>query len=56
MAMLLSGIQQIFLRANVAFERHNDFFPNRIDRRICNLCEQLLKVIVEHPRLITQAC
>ena len=49
-------IEQVAFRTNVTFQRHDDFFPDRIDRRICHLSEELMEVIVKHSRLITQAC
>ncbi len=49
------GLQQIPLRANVAFQRHHDLFADRVDGRVGDLSEQLLEVVVQHPRLVREA-
>ena len=41
--------------SDVALERHNHFFADRIDRRIGDLGEELLEVVVRQPRLVAQA-
>ena len=47
--------EQVALGADVALERHDDFFADRVDRRVRDLREQLLEVVVEHPRTVAQA-
>ena len=47
--------QQILFWAHVAFERHDDVFSNRIDRRVGDLREELLEIVVHQSRLIAQA-
>ena len=37
---------------NKAYARGNELFTYRVNRRICDLCEELLKVIIEELRLI----
>ena len=37
---------------NKADARGNELFTDRVNRRICDLCEELLKVIIEELRLI----
>ena len=37
---------------NKADTRGNELFTDRVNRRICDLCEELLKVIIEELRLI----
>ena len=54
LAVGLGGVDQIFLGANVALERHNDFLANGIDGGIGHLREELAEVIVKHPRLIAE--
>ncbi len=53
-AMLRTGIEQVPLGSDEALQRHHDFFADRIDRRIRDLGEQLLEVVVQHSRLIRQ--
>ena len=48
----LGGVQQIALRTDVTFQRHHDFFANRINCRIGDLSEQLLEVVINQPRLV----
>ncbi len=55
MTVLGRRLEQILLRTDVALQRHDDFFANRIDRRIGDLRKQLLEVVVDHPRLVAQA-
>ena len=50
--MLLGDVEQVALRPDGAFERHDDFLPDGVDGRIGDLREQLLEVVVEHPRLV----
>ena len=52
-AFLLS-IQQVGFRTDVAFQRHDDFFTDRVDRWIRHLSKQLMEIIVQHARLIAQ--
>ncbi len=53
--VLFGRFQQISLRPDVALQRHDHFFANRIDRRIGDLREELLEIVVEHPRLVGEA-
>ncbi len=53
--VLLGRFEQVPLRADVALQRHDHFFADRIDRRIGDLGEELLEVVVEHPRLVGEA-
>ncbi len=50
----IADAEQIRLRADKAGQRHDDFFADRIDRRISHLCKQLLKVVVERLVLVRQ--
>ncbi len=52
--MPLRCLKQVPLRADVALQRHDDFFANRVDGRVRDLCEQLLEVVVNHAWLIGQ--
>ena len=52
MALLRGGLEQIALRPDVAFQRHDHLFADRIDRRIGDLCKELLKVVGDEPRLV----
>ena len=46
------GLQQVLLRADVAIQRHDDFFANGIDGRVGNLRKTLFEVVVQHPWLV----
>ena len=46
--------EQVLLRPDVALQRHHDFLADRIDRGVGDLREQLLEIVVDHPRLIGQ--
>ena len=52
MTVLRSLVEDVALRADVADERHDEFFADRIDRRIRDLCEELLEVVEERLRAI----
>ena len=54
LSMLRRCFQQVAFRPDRALERHDDLFADRIDRGICHLGEELLEVVVDHPRLIRQ--
>ena len=41
-------MQQIFLGADVALKRHDDFFANGVDGRVGDLGKALFEVVVEH--------
>ena len=45
-ATFRARLGQITLRSDKGYGRSDDFLANRIDRRISNLCKQLLEVIV----------
>ncbi len=49
---MLGGVEKVSLRSDVALERHDDFFANGIDSRICHLREQLFEVVVDKAWLI----
>ena len=55
MALALGRFEQVAFRPDVTLQRHDDLFADRVDRRIRDLREELLEVVVEHPRLIAQA-
>ena len=55
MGVSARGFQQVGLRSHVTLQRHDHFFPDRIDRGIGDLGKQLLEVVVEHARLVAQA-
>ena len=55
MGVLFGRFEQIPLGADVALQRHDHFFADRIDRRIGDLREELLEVVVQHPRLVGEA-
>ena len=55
MTAFLLSIQQVGFRTDVAFQRHDDFFTDRVDRWIRHLSKQLMEIIVQHARLIAQA-
>ena len=44
--------EQVAFRPDVALERHDDFFADRIDRGVRHLREELLEIVVEHARLV----
>ena len=52
MTLLLSCVQKIPFRTDETFQRHNNFFPNRIDGRVRHLGKKLLKVVVWQPGLV----
>ena len=52
MTLLFVRIQQISFGADVAFQRHDDFFPRAVDRGVGHLCEELLEVVVHQSRMI----
>ena len=52
--LLVTGIQQVTFRPDVAFQRHDDFFANRIDWRVGHLSEQLAEIVIQHSRLIAE--
>ena len=52
LCVLRRALEQIALGADVALERHDDFFADRVDRRVSHLREQLPEIVVEHPRLV----
>ena len=54
MAVSRGRIQQVLFRTDIAFERHNHVFSNRIDRRVRDLGEQLLEVVIHQPRLVAE--
>ena len=53
--MLVRRFQQVLLGAQVALERHDHFFADRVDRRIRDLREKLPEIVVQHPRLVGEA-
>ncbi len=55
-AMFGSGGEQVLLGPDVALQRHDHFFADRVDGRVGPLCEELLEVIVQHAWLIAEAC
>ena len=46
--------QDVGVRAEEGHERHDQFFANRVDRRVGDLGEELLEVPVEELRLLRQ--
>ena len=46
--------KQILFRADIALERHDDVFSNRINGRVGDLREELFEVVIYQTRLITQ--
>ena len=48
------GREQIALRTDVALQSHDHFLPDRIDGGVRDLCEELLEVVVEHPRFVRE--
>ena len=55
MAMLLGRFEQVQLGPDVALQRHDDLFANRIDRRVGHLSKELFEVVIDHPRLVREA-
>ena len=47
----LRHLQHVRFGPDVALERHDHFFADRVDRRVRDLREQLLEVVVQHARL-----
>ena len=47
-------LKQVALRAHVALQGHDDFFPDGVDGRVGDLCKQLFEVVVDHARPITE--
>ena len=47
-------IQQVAFRAQACFGRGDDLFTDRIDRRIRDLREQLLEIVIEQARFVRQ--
>ena len=54
LAVVLGRIDEIFLRPNVAFERHNDILSNGIDGRVGDLRKELAEIVIEHTRLVAE--
>ncbi len=54
MALLFGRFEKVAFRTDIALQRHDDLFADRIDRRIGHLREQLPEIVVQHPRLIAQ--
>ena len=50
----ISRIQQVGLRTNKRNQRHDQFFANRINRRVGHLGKQLLEVGVQRLVLVRQ--
>ena len=40
-------IQQVRLRPDIRQQRHDDFFPDRIDRRVRHLCKRLAEIVIQ---------
>ena len=53
-ALLFGRFEEVAFGADIALQRHDDLFADRIDRRIGHLGEQLPEIVVQHPRLIAQ--
>ncbi len=53
-ARVLVRVQQVALGADDTREAGHDLFPDGIQRRVGDLREQLLEVVVEHPRPLRQ--
>ncbi len=47
----VGGVQQVRLRSDEGHQRHDQFFADRVDRRVGHLGEQLLEVSVQSLRL-----
>ena len=47
-----AGASEVAFGPDKADTRGNELFTNRVNRRIGDLCEELLKVIIEELRLI----
>ena len=41
-------IEKVGAWANVGDQRHDEFFTNRVDRRIGDLSEGLLEIVIKH--------
>ena len=54
MTLILGRFQQVAFGTDEAFQRHDDLFPRRIDRRVGHLGKQLFEVVVGHARLIAE--
>ena len=52
--VLLGHLQQVGLGPDVALQRHDHFFADRVDGGIGDLGEALLEVVVEHARLVRE--
>src|SRR5690606_11543858 len=52
MRLARARLEQVALGPDVALEGHDDLFADRVDRRIRDLREELLEVVVRHPRLV----
>ena len=52
MALGFGRIEQVSFRPDVAFQRHDHFFPRTVDRGIGYLSEQLLEVVINESGLI----
>ena len=50
--VLLGHLQQVRLGSDVALQRHDHFFANRVDGGVGDLREALLEVVVEHAGLV----
>ena len=55
MTLSFCRVEQISFRPNVAFQRHDDFFPRTVDGGVGHLSEQLLEIVIDQPRLVAHA-
>ena len=48
MCILRFGLQQVLFWPDIAIQRHDDFFTDRVDGWVGDLRETLFEVVVEH--------
>ena len=56
MTLSFCRIKQVPFRADVTFQRHDDFFPRTVDGGIRHLSEQLLEIVIDQSWLVAHAC
>ena len=55
MGVFFCNLEKIRFGTDVALQRHDDLFADGVDRRIRNLCEELLEIVIQHSRLVAEA-
>ena len=54
MGVLFRDIEQIRLRPDIALQRHNDLFTDRVYWGVSDLREKLFEIVIKHSRLVAK--